>query len=94
MISRKPVLQACLAIALFAACGDFSWRIGGHEFGVVISQAYADDDDGGDDSGSGGSTGGGSSGGSGSSERGLPFTWFSPSDREPNELVAAGLTRA
>jgi Subtilase family len=95
MISRKPVLQACLAIALFAACGDFALRIGGHEFGVVISQAHADDD--GDDGGgddAGGGTGGGSTGDSGSSDRGLPFTWFSPSDREPNELVAAGLTRA
>lgn len=101
--------MACLTVALGAACGDFTFRMGTHQFSVVFSAAYAQDDGGGDDgggtggagagAGSGGSGGGGggdggADSGSGSSSRLFPFTLFSASDREPNELLAAGLTRA
>jgi hypothetical protein len=94
MVSCKFILRACLGMTLFAACGESLWRIDGREFGITISQAQADDGDDGDGGGAGAGAGAGSSGDSGSGDRMPNFTLFSASDREPNELLAAGLTRA
>ncbi len=96
----KKLLWLCALLACLASL-EFA-RPGGDASAVLpFSSAHAqdgDDGDDGDDGGSagGGSTGGGSGGGSGGSGdgQGLPFTFFSPSDREPNELLASGLTAA
>lgn len=103
--TTAAIVRTFLAVGLASLCGEFGLPTTQGALSMAISQAQADDDDGddgGSSGGAGGSTGGstgadtsaGSSGDTRSNNRpAAPFTLFGLGDREPNELLSAGLTR-
>jgi subtilisin family serine protease len=95
--TRLFLAQTFLAVSLATLCGEFGVPFAPGVLGMSISQALADDDS--DDSSSStssntGSTAGSQDGSNSDRRNAVPFTLFGPGDREPNELLATGLSRS